>query len=313
MPNRIFISYRREDGAASARSICDRLTQVFGSANVFMDVNSLVAGQRFDVELNKALGQCKVFLAIIGPRWMELLAKRESEGEHDYVRQELATALKRNMVVIPVLAEGASLPRNTSLPPDIDAIVMHQKQEVTHERFAHDVNDLVRAIRLGAGEGEGAKWRLWAGAAAVIAIAAVSAVAYFGGFAAFQKSDGQRKSATVAGPVSGPVANRVSAPAANPGSSSAANKANDHRIQVYNQGNVAIDAVHSSPCTAERFGTNKLGERDFILPGNSKVFDMSDGFVSDCCRDLRVVFRGGKMETWWKANVCKEASWKVRN
>ena len=297
MPNRIFISYRREDGAASARSICDRLTQVFGSANVFMDVNSLVAGQRFDVELNKALGQCKVFLAIIGPRWMELLEKRESEGEHDYVRQELATALKRNMVVIPVLAEGARLPRNTSLPPDIDAIVMHQKQEVTHERFAHDVNDLIRAIRLGTGQGEGSRWRYWAGAAAVIAIAAVSVAAYFGGSTLFWKGDGPRKTAAVAGPVGTPPKQ----------------KENDHRIQVFNQGNVAIEVVRSSPCTAERFGTNKLGERDSILPGDSRVFDMSDGFVADCCRDLRVVFRGGKMETWWKADVCREANWRVRN
>lgn len=297
MPNRVFISYRREDGAASARSICDRLTQVFGSANVFMDVNSLVPGQRFDVELDAALSQCKVFLAIIGPRWMELLEKREREGEHDYVRQELATALKRNMVVIPVLAEGARLPRSASLPPDISAVAMHQKQEVTHERFVHDVNDLIRAIRLGTGQSGGSRWRYWAGAAAVIAIGAVSVAAYFGGSALFRKGDGPRKTATVAGPVGTPPKQ----------------KENDHRIQVFNQGNVAIEAVRSSPCTAERFGDNKLGERDSILPGNSRIFDMSDGFVRDCCRDLRVVFRGGKMETWWRADVCREANWRVRN
>jgi hypothetical protein len=49
-------------------------------------------------------------------------------------------------------------------------------------------------------------------------------------------------------------------------------KENDHRIQVFNQGTVAIEAVRSSPCTAERFGDNKLGERDIILraiPGSS--------------------------------------------
>jgi len=297
MPNRVFISYRREDGAASARSICDRLTQVFGSANIFMDVNSLVPGQRFDVQLDTALSQCKVFLAIIGPRWMELLETREREGEHDYVRQELATALKRNMVVIPVLAEGARLPRSTSLPPDISAIVMHQKQEVTHERFVHDVNDLIRAIRLGTGQSGDSRWRYWAGAAAVIAIAAVSVATYFGGTTLFRKGDGPRKTATVAGPVGTPPKQ----------------KENDHRIEVFNQGNVAIEAVRSSPCTAERFGNNRLGERDTILPGSSRIFDMSDGFVTDCCRDLRVVFRGGKMETWWRADVCREASWRVRN
>ena len=299
MPNRVFISYRREDGAASARSICDRLTQVFGSANIFMDVNSLVPGQRFDVELDTALSQCKVFLAIIGPRWMELLEKRERDGERDYVRQELATALRRNMIVIPVLAEGARLPRSTSLPPDISAIVMHQKQEVTHERFVHDVNDLIRAIRLGTGQSDGSRWRYWAGAGAVaaLAIAALSVAAYYGGSTLFRKGDGPAKKAVVATPVGTPPKQ----------------KENDHRIQVFNQGTVAIEAVRSSPCTAERFGDNKLGERDTILPGNSRIFDMSDGFVRDCCRDLRVVFRGGKMETWWRVDVCREASWRVRN
>jgi hypothetical protein len=228
---------------------------------------------------------------------MELLETREREGEHDYVRQELATALKRNMVVIPVLAEGARLPRSTSLPPDISAIVMHQKQEVTHERFVHDVNDLIRAIRLGTGQNGDSRWRYWAGAAAVIAIAAVSVATYFGGTTLFRKGDGPRKTATVAGPVGTPPKQ----------------KENDHRIEVFNQGNVAIEAVRSSPCTAERFGNNRLGERDTILPGSSRIFDMSDGFVTDCCRDLRVVFRGGKMETWWRADVCREASWRVRN
>jgi hypothetical protein len=310
MPNSVFISYRREDGAARARSICDRLTQVFGSANVFMDVNSLVPGQRFDVELDTALSQCKVFVAVIGPRWMELLEKRERDGEHDYVRQELATALRRNMIVIPVLTEGARLPRSTSLPPDISATVMHQKQEVTHERFVHDVNDLIRAIQLGTGQGGGARWRYWAGAgaAAALAIAALSVAAHYGGSTLFRKGDGPVKKAVVATPVA-PPERQVATPVGTPPKQ----KENDHRIQVFNQGTVAIEAVRSSPCTAERFGDNKLGERDTILPGNSRIFDMSDGFVRDCCRDLRVVFRGGKMETWWRVDVCREASWRVRN
>src|SRR6185312_394571 len=134
MSRRIFISYRREDGAANARGICDRLSSAFGSSNVFMDVHSLVPGQRFDKELNRALDKCSVFVAVVGPKWMEMLAKREAGGEHDYVRQELATALKRDMVVIPVLVEGARLPAATSLPADIKDLLMHQKQEITHER-----------------------------------------------------------------------------------------------------------------------------------------------------------------------------------
>src|SRR6516162_1193840 len=67
-----------------------------------MDVNNLLAGQRFDEELAKALASCDVFLAIIGPRWMDLLAAKTVSGERDYVREEIVAALNRKIVVIPV-------------------------------------------------------------------------------------------------------------------------------------------------------------------------------------------------------------------
>ena len=41
-----------------------------------MDVDNLLAGQRFDIELAKALDACDVLIAIIGPRWMEQLKRR---------------------------------------------------------------------------------------------------------------------------------------------------------------------------------------------------------------------------------------------
>ena len=39
--------------------------------NVFMDVDNLFAGQRFDQELDKALTQCEVLVAVIGRNWMD--------------------------------------------------------------------------------------------------------------------------------------------------------------------------------------------------------------------------------------------------
>ncbi len=71
-----------------------------------MDVDNLLAGQRFDIELEKALGETDVFLAVIGPRWLELLAERQARGERDYVREEIAGALQRGIVVVPVLSSG---------------------------------------------------------------------------------------------------------------------------------------------------------------------------------------------------------------
>ena len=123
MPGKIFISYRRDDVAGDARGIRDALAAKFGKSNVFMDVDDLLAGQRFDRELAKALNDCEVLVAVIGRHWMELLRTKTDGGERDYVREEIAAALRRAIAVIPVRAgrEGQmpSLPRPADLPEDI--------------------------------------------------------------------------------------------------------------------------------------------------------------------------------------------------
>ena len=112
-PGRYFISYRREDDPAAAARVRDALAARFGKANLFMDVDSLSAGQRFEDELAKALAACDVLIAIIGPRWMDLLkARGQMSGVRDFVRDEIAQALKRKIMVVPV-----RVGRENNLPP----------------------------------------------------------------------------------------------------------------------------------------------------------------------------------------------------
>ncbi len=147
MASKIFVSYRRDDGAASAARLRDRLSAAFGAGNVFMDVDDLLVGQRFDKELEKVLAQTDVFLAVIGPHWLEILKERLTGKTHDYVQAEIAAALARNIIVIPVLVERATLPNDDALPENIRELVLHQKYEIAHERFGRDVEDLVAQIR----------------------------------------------------------------------------------------------------------------------------------------------------------------------
>src|SRR5215813_5369250 len=150
MPDKIFVSYRRDDDPNGAGRIRDALTAKFGRSSVFMDIDDLLAGLRFDEELAKALADCDVFLAVIGPRWMELLKSKSSSGDRDYVREEIAEALKRKIVVIPVRVgrEGQlpPLPRADDLPDEIRDVVHYQKHDVTYEHFRRDAGALVDAI-----------------------------------------------------------------------------------------------------------------------------------------------------------------------
>lgn len=150
MRAKIFINYRREDAKDQAARLHDRLstTKAFGPANVFMDVDALFPGQQFDLELQKALADTDVFLAVIGTRWLAVLLERMSRGETDFVREEIAVALKRGIIVIPVLVDGAVLPKASDLPADIHDLVMHQKHDVAHESFGRDASSLIRDINI---------------------------------------------------------------------------------------------------------------------------------------------------------------------
>jgi formylglycine-generating enzyme required for sulfatase activity len=150
MPGRIFISYRRDDVADAAARLADGLAARFRRANVFMDVDHLLPGERFDQKLAEALSDCDVLVAVVGRRWMELLQERSVGPAPDYVRQEIAEALRRGIVVIPVLVGLASqmpaLPDRHDLPEDLRDLVLHQKHEVAHERFGRDLAELIAAI-----------------------------------------------------------------------------------------------------------------------------------------------------------------------
>jgi hypothetical protein len=147
---KIFISYRRDDDPSAAGRVSDGLASRFGQANLFIDVDNLLAGQRFDVELAKALAACDVLIAVIGQRWMDLLKTKNTSGDRDYVREEIAAALQRQIVVIPVRVgrEGQLplLPRAEDLPADIRDLILYQKSDVTHERFGRDIGELIEAI-----------------------------------------------------------------------------------------------------------------------------------------------------------------------
>lgn len=177
MSRQIFINYRRDDAPGDARSIHNGLAASFGKSRIFMDVDNLLAGQRFDRELSRALDQCVALVSVIGPNWLNLLKERQASGERDYVREEIAAALKREIPVIPVCVGRAGaippLPRSEDLPEDIRELVLHQKLDVAHEKFGRDIEELIAALKHAGARRSSPRF-------GAIAIAGVSAVALAG-------------------------------------------------------------------------------------------------------------------------------------
>lgn len=146
---KIFISYRREDTSGESGRLKDKLEQVFGQENIFYDVETLEAGLNFDESIAKALNESKVLLAMIGPHWLKVsdaTGTKRIQKPDDWVRKEIAEALKRNLRVIPVLVNGAEMPDANELPDDLKELSLKHAQELTSSRWNYDVGKLTEVL-----------------------------------------------------------------------------------------------------------------------------------------------------------------------
>jgi hypothetical protein len=152
MSPRIFISYRRDDSPGSAGRLYDRLTEEFPKENLFMDVDAIAPGVDFISEIERSVTSCDVLLAIIGRDWLTATDKqgrRRLDDPGDFVRHEIATALKSGVRVVPVLVDGAAVPAATDLPDELQPLVRRNAVELTHHRFTADTRALAHALLSG--------------------------------------------------------------------------------------------------------------------------------------------------------------------
>ncbi|MFL6450911.1 MAG: toll/interleukin-1 receptor domain-containing protein [Bryobacteraceae bacterium] len=142
---RVFISYRREDSAAYAGRIFDRLKTRFGPKHVFMDIDSLRPGEDFVEALQQTVKSCDVLIAVIGKQWLTAQddqRRRRLENPEDFVRLEIATALERGILVIPALVGGAPMPQSHDLPDALKQLARRHAVNV-HDAGFHQSMDLL--------------------------------------------------------------------------------------------------------------------------------------------------------------------------
>lgn len=150
MKGGVFISYRREDSAGFAGRIYDRLVSRLQSGRVFFDVDNIEPGLDFVKVLADRVGDCDALVAIIGEEWLSTTneaAERRLDDPHDFVRIEIEAALQRDIRVIPVLINGARMPRANDLPDSLKPLVRRQAIEISHTRFDSDSERLTRALQ----------------------------------------------------------------------------------------------------------------------------------------------------------------------
>ena len=147
---KVFLSYRRDDSAAAAGRLSDRLVAELGDGSVFMDVDGIALGADFVKRLTEEVACCDTLLAIIGPRWLEAIDEaghRRLDDPNDFVRVEIAAALQRDIPVIPILLDGTRIPRADRLPEDLKHLARRNGLEVRQASFHSDVGRLIRELK----------------------------------------------------------------------------------------------------------------------------------------------------------------------
>ena len=68
----IFISYRRQDSQEICKDLFIHLVKALPDFKIFMDVNTIDAGNKWRDELEMGIEKCDVLLVMIGPNWSSI-------------------------------------------------------------------------------------------------------------------------------------------------------------------------------------------------------------------------------------------------
>ena len=189
---KLLISYRRSDSDAMAGRIRDNLAAYYGNDSVFIDVDNIPFGKDFREHIREVFGDHDLMIAVVGQKWtgQRKGGRTRIQEESDPVRVEIEMALQRNMPMVPVLVNGARMPKPEELPESLRPFSFRNAAEVDSGRdFRQHMDRLIRSIdqilglkpqtpgkaRSSAGKGKPIAW-LGAG----IALALIAGVGVFG-------------------------------------------------------------------------------------------------------------------------------------
>lgn len=134
-----FICYRRGDafiGRTTAGepdySFVKRIQAALaklGFTEIYLDIDPIFGSRalhHFENRAFDAIKTCDLFVAVIGSKWQDLFRQRAAENTRDAALREIQTAAKYEKPALPILVDGAIMPKREILPKDTrDFIYQH--------------------------------------------------------------------------------------------------------------------------------------------------------------------------------------------
>ena len=114
-----------------------------------MDIDTIKPGQDFVQVLEKTVGDCDVLIVLVGRHWLDVIGEqgqRRLDLKEDFLRREIEIGLDRNICVIPVLVQGAVMPRPGELPQAISPLARRHAFQLPDVGFHRAVDELIAAV-----------------------------------------------------------------------------------------------------------------------------------------------------------------------
>lgn len=147
---KVFICYRRENHRCTAGRLRDSLEREFGERYIFLDVINIPAGENYEKIIEENLDESRCFLLLIGENFASILdmdGMPKIKKDEDPVRIEIAHALKKRLIIIPVFIDEAKMPQKDSLPKSIQKIRQIHGLTIRHDYWHDDLKPLTASVQ----------------------------------------------------------------------------------------------------------------------------------------------------------------------
>ena len=136
--SKIIISYNQDDTKAASSRLNDYLVSRFGAGIVTLGVETLITSPS---SADSVLQNADSLVVMIGNKWAELGAYHNPD---DLNRAAVASALKLNKKIIPVLVSNAVIP--SDLPADMSGLTTTNGLPFTAQTVNEDANRIAEAL-----------------------------------------------------------------------------------------------------------------------------------------------------------------------
>jgi formylglycine-generating enzyme required for sulfatase activity len=151
MTKKVFINYRRNQNLKDAQLLENVLQRTFGDSGVFLDNSGLDGGENWRRTLATEIDQSAAMAALIGKDWVLASDKggaRRLNDSDDAVRFEIARAISRDIPVLPILIDGASMPGAGEVPHDLLPLLDQHAMLLRSDSFNEDAKRIAERLRV---------------------------------------------------------------------------------------------------------------------------------------------------------------------